>query len=522
MLPLWVSVLLCVVGGVPLPNARQLDFMEMEFTQFMHFSIPTFWKPSDAFLRGPNPTVGGNCQAGVTGSVRDSQNDWHYPCLNANLFNPSELDIDQWMAASAALGMREICLTAKHFGGFTLWPSNFTPYGVHNATAWRGGKGDVLRDFADAARRWNISICYYCNPVDDGFLAQFGGVDALEFESRQLGMLGELLENYGPVNRFWFDGGSTVRPPNPEARPNGTNTSAIYRKAFALIHERSPSTLISPYHGDICATSETLYTNSAPQPNSSDASGCSDPSEDGAFFHPSEMHGITMQEGPDGNTDARPTYWFWHPWACAGNITGCPWVGHANASRIFDGYIATVGHGGVLNMNIAPTAQGIMNASVVEVMHEAGKAINDTFLLHSAGTMQASGPCQEGLAVLNATGDFDYIVSMEDLSRGQRIGNYSIDFRRWGSSLWETLVPPVQLSGAVSTRLRDRPDGKDPRDSHVGHKRIDVPIAPTSGIAQVRFNCIRLTKATEAGAHVYLRRLSLHKRRVPWEDQFLV
>jgi len=29
-------------------------------------------------------------------------------------------------------------------------------------------------------------------------------------------------------------------------------------------------------------------------------------------------------------------------------------VGHGNASRIFDSYIATVGHGAVLNMNIPP------------------------------------------------------------------------------------------------------------------------------------------------------------------------
>jgi hypothetical protein len=30
-----------------LPNARQLDFMDMELTQFMHFGIPTFWDPPE-------------------------------------------------------------------------------------------------------------------------------------------------------------------------------------------------------------------------------------------------------------------------------------------------------------------------------------------------------------------------------------------------------------------------------------------------------------------------------------------
>ena len=125
-------------------------------------------------------------------------------------------------------------------------------------------------------------------------------------------------------------------------------------------------------------------------------------------------------QGPDGNTAIAPTYWFWHPWACAGNITGCPWVGHSNASRIFDGYVATVGHGGVLNFNAAPDATGLLNASVVQVMHEAGKAINDTFKLNNAGIVgDVSGKCDAGVATIEVEGDFDYVVTMEDLTQGR-------------------------------------------------------------------------------------------------------
>ena len=183
-------------GGVPLPNARQLEWMDLETIQFMHWSIPTFWKPSDEFLRGVNPTVGGNCQPTVTGTSNDSQTQGFWPCLNPEIFQPEQLDPDAWMAASAALGMKEICLTAKHFGGFTLWPSKQTPYGV-GASSWMDGKGDVLRQFADAANRWGIKICYYCNPRDDGYLAKWGDVTPAEFEEKQLGMLKELMDNYG-------------------------------------------------------------------------------------------------------------------------------------------------------------------------------------------------------------------------------------------------------------------------------------------------------------------------------------
>ena len=488
----------------------------------MHFSIDTAWKPPDSYLHGPNPTYH-NCDPRVTGVSHDNQTGKFWPCLDPAIFNPSELDTDQWMEASAALGMKEICITAKHQGGYTMWPSKHTPYGVHASKSFRGGHGDVLRDFVASAKRWGIRVCYYINPLDDGYLAEVANVSAESFMERQKGMLTELLEPgspYGPVHRLWFDGNGDQRPKAILA-----NYSDYYDSCFELIRQTSPQTLISPYRGDICISTGSLYTNKGPAPNSSDASECGAFSEAGKFFHPTEMHGITMQEGPDGNTDAMPTYWFWHPWACAENISGCPWVGHANASRIFDGYVATVGHGGVLNMNIAPAANGLMNASVVDVMHEAGKAINDTFHLNDAGKAQdVAGRCAEGVATLKVKGQFDFVLSMEDLTHGQRIGNYSIDYKRTGSSTWETLVPPVlPRPPDAALGATDRPDGHDPRDQYIGHRRIDHPIVKTSGagavdIEAVRFNCLRLTEPVEPGGSVYLRQFSVHKEIVPWKS----
>ena len=41
----------------------------------------------------------------------------------------------------------------------TLWPSNHSTYGVASSS-WKGGKGDVLKEFAAAARAAGIKICY--------------------------------------------------------------------------------------------------------------------------------------------------------------------------------------------------------------------------------------------------------------------------------------------------------------------------------------------------------------------------
>jgi hypothetical protein len=291
---------------------------------------------------------------------------------------------------------------------------------------------------------------------------------------------------------------------------------------YEEIRATSPSTMIGPYRGDICAATDgnTLYTSGGPAPNTTDGSACAAQTESGAFFHPSEVHGITAQMGPDGNSDIAPTYWFWHPWACAGNVSGCPWVGHANASRMFDMYEFSVGHGAVLNFNCPAERSGRMNASLAAAMQVAGAALNATFRappLAGAGAQQGACADTYELALPGAGGQpFDYVVTMEDLAYGQRIANYSFSYMAVGGSEWLPLVPPVW---ANASGVADRPDGHDPRDSHVGHKRVDRPIVATGEsagatvkVARVRFECIRALEEP-----IYLRSIELRERQVPWE-----
>lgn len=227
------------------------------------------------------------------------------------------------------------------------------------------------------------------------------------------------------------------------------------------------------------------------------------------------MHGITIQEGPDGNSNAKPTYWFWHDWACAGNVSGCPWAGHANASRVFDSILVTVGHGAVLNIDIPPDRTGRMNASVAAVMREVGAGLHATFGRHVAKAEAVQAVCGAGAVELelpSVGAAFDYVVTMEELSKGQRVANYSVEFQRAGSTAWEVLVPPVKPKS-----LPDRPDGHDPRDQYVGHKRIDFPEWPDSKAPKetkkVRFTCHRSIRDLDIG----IRSFALHKKDVPWE-----
>ena len=207
--------------AVPLPNARQLEFMALEMSQFMHFGLPTFWDPPADFLHTKNPTYH-DCT--TTSIDRGDQTRGSYPCLRPDLFRPTDLDADDWMRQATAMGMKEICLTAHHEGGFALWPSNYTAYSVA-ASSWRGGKGDVLREFADAANRWGVKICYYLNVQDDGYMTKVAKRTPADFVERQVGMVREVLTRYGPVNRFWFDGTVGV--------PDGTDLAELWDRVGA-------------------------------------------------------------------------------------------------------------------------------------------------------------------------------------------------------------------------------------------------------------------------------------------------
>ena len=94
------------------PSDRQLKWQEMEFYAFAHFGINTF--------------------SGKNG------HEWGVGSEDPKLFNPTDFDADQWVAAIKSAGMTGLLLTAKHHDGFCLWPSEFTDHCVKTA---RGAAG---------------------------------------------------------------------------------------------------------------------------------------------------------------------------------------------------------------------------------------------------------------------------------------------------------------------------------------------------------------------------------------------
>lgn len=82
-------------------------------SQFMHFGISTFWVEGDTY--DPNGTYH-DCKTNAPYCDEESCGAYA-PCLSPKLFQPTDLDPEQWVLAAQQLGVQEICLTAQHEGG---------------------------------------------------------------------------------------------------------------------------------------------------------------------------------------------------------------------------------------------------------------------------------------------------------------------------------------------------------------------------------------------------------------------
>ena len=119
-----------------IPNANQMEHYKIEKKAFFHFGINTF----------TNLEWGDGTEA-----ERD--------------FNPVGCDCRQWIRSIKKAGFKLAIITAKHHDGFCLWPSKYTEHSIKNS-AYKDGKGDLIREFVDACREFDIMVGLYVSPWD--------------------------------------------------------------------------------------------------------------------------------------------------------------------------------------------------------------------------------------------------------------------------------------------------------------------------------------------------------------------
>lgn len=194
----------------PIPTEAQLLWQNSKLAMFLHFGINTY-----------------------------TDREWGTGLEDPLIFNPVNLNAEQWVNVAKENGFKYVILTVKHHDGFCLWPSKYTDFSVKNS-AYKNGEGDVVKEFADACHKNNVKFGFYLSPWDRHESTY--GTDAYNFYFQN--QLIELLTQYGEVGEVWFDGA------NGEG-PNGRTQEYNWELYFSTVRHYQPQALIAIKGPDI-------------------------------------------------------------------------------------------------------------------------------------------------------------------------------------------------------------------------------------------------------------------------------
>jgi len=481
-----------------LPRRNQTEWMRLERTFFLHFGVNTF-----------------------------NEVEWGTGREDPALFNPTELDANQWLDTVTNFGGRMIVLVCKHHDGFCMWPTRYTPHSVV-ASPWRAGQGNLVREVANAAMSHGIRLAVYLSPADlyqlrtnpknssgyygDGSsnLLSVIPTDSASFQSNPalgrtpasgftnytytvddynryfLNQLYELLTEYGPIEEVWFDGAN----PDPSV-----HESYNYAAWYDLIRHLQPKAVIMGKGPDVrwvgneSGVGRTTEWSVVALPMAPDSFQWPDMRANDLgsrarltpgshlWWYPAEVNTTILQN----------SQWFWAPNKCPRTVP-----------QLVDIFYTSIGRNGNLILNLSPDKRGLLPDNQVEAVSRSAEILNETFATNLAvnGHVIADTCAPANSAMLALDGDLDTwweaapgksngtvtvtlpasvsfdVVSLQEAvdHRGQRIESFAIDF--WDGSNW--ICAPRMASDELTT---------------IGHKRLIRLKSPVTA-SQIR---IRIT-----------------------------
>jgi alpha-L-fucosidase len=393
------------------PSERQLAWMDTEFYGFVHFTVNTY-----------------------------TDLEWGLGDEPESIFNPTELDCDQWVAALKSAGMRGMVLTAKHHDGFCLWPSKYTEHSIKNSP-YRGGKGDIVREASEACRRGGIKFGFYLSPWDRS--SPLYGTDA--YNDYYKNQLTELLTGYGDIFMVWFDGACGEGPNGRKQVYDSEGYFDLVRKYqpnACIFHDKGPDVRwcgnesgTTRYQEWAVVPSELVphafvQTGAAPLAKAGDMRGVhnSDPSigslptilySKGLAFCPAEVD-MSIRPG-----------WFWHENEEPHSL-----------ERLLKTYENTVGGNCCFHLNVPPARNGLFDERDVRRLRELGEAIRERYGHDYCKAYRLADDASETQPIYEVALDEmrqpNYLTVCEDIRHGQRIEAFRVEARD-SFGRWETV-----------------------------------------------------------------------------------
>ncbi|KAL5727844.1 alpha-L-fucosidase [Ranunculus cassubicifolius] len=409
---------------LPLPSASQLKWQQREIITFHHFGVNTF-----------------------------TDSEWGTGKENPSIFNPTNLDTNQWVESAVKAGISLMILTAKHHDGFCLWPSKYTDHSVVSSP-WQKGKGDVVRNFVDSAKAKGVDIGLYLSPWDR-HEKRYG--HEKPYNEYYLGQLQEILMRYGSVQEVWFDGAKGSDAPN---------MSYYFSDWFAMVKELQGSINIfsdagpdvrwvgneKGYAGKTCwstinRTSLTIGGSMEDYLNTGDSKGTD--------WLPAECD-VSIRPG-----------WFWHKSQSPKPL-----------SELLEIYYNSVGRNCVLLLNVPPNTTGLLSETDVQRLAEFRKAIDTIFSVNYALGSLIKASSKRGSDLDQFGGE--NVVDDDHLwtywaPEGKSKGEYWIEFEGKGNKLKFNVVR-IQEAIGLGQRIKKHEvyaDGKlIVSSTTIGYKRL--------------------------------------------------
>lgn len=123
----------------------------------------------------------------------------------ADRFSPKPGAPREWAKLAKEAGCKYMVLTTRHHEGFSLWDSKVNPFNSVNY----GPHRDIVREFVDACREFDLGVGLYSSVVDwhhpDSFKCATNPDAQRRYNEYLTALNTELLTNYGKIDILWYD-----------------------------------------------------------------------------------------------------------------------------------------------------------------------------------------------------------------------------------------------------------------------------------------------------------------------------